>query len=112
MPYGPDEHGFITEAQHIEEAGVSVALHPEEPEALQARVDGAARVHDRLLTAYEAVRAATHGTHVDCPQCGRGFQKTHPAKTFCSNARSKGKRNCKDRFWNRVRGLRGAMGDR
>ena len=111
MPYGTDEHGFITEAQHIEETGVAVALHPDEPEARRTRADGAARVHDRLMAAYEAARAATHGTHIDCPQCGRGVQKTHPAKTFCSNARSKGKRNCKDRFWNRVRGLREAMED-
>ena len=56
------------------------------------------------LVAYEKAKAAPFGSQVSCANCGKPFVKRHSAQAFCSNARSAGKHNCKDAFWNARRG--------
>jgi hypothetical protein len=38
-----------------------------------------------------------------CANCGKAFVKRHPSQAFCSNAKTAGKNNCKDAFWNAKR---------
>lgn len=51
---------------------------------------------------YEAARTASTGSNIVCPACGSRFAKSVYNKVFCSNQRTKGARNCKDRYWNTV----------
>jgi len=46
---------------------------------------------------YGIAQAATKGTLILCPMCGKRFFKKTKGHTFCSN---KGRRNCKDRYHN------------
>lgn len=63
-------------------------------------------VHDDLQSRYSAAKDAPAGSTVHCPQCNQEFEKHHKAKAFCCNPRTKPKgKNCKDKFWNRIRGL-------
>ena len=52
--------------------------------------------------AYHEAKAARVGTQIACPTCGVLHVKTTYHKVFCSNAKTKGRGNCKDRFWNLV----------
>lgn len=53
--------------------------------------------------AYEIAKAIPHGETAQCAMCGKDFVKRHVDQAFCSNARTSGKDNCKDRFWNNKR---------
>ena len=76
---------------------------------LEDRIEGASRVLNDLM-------ASLHGAKENrsligfCPQCGQEFRRSRRSQVFCSNGR-RSRRNCKDRFWNRVRGLREAVAD-
>lgn len=53
--------------------------------------------------AYEIAKAKPYGATAHCATCGKQFTKKHKDQAFCSNARTAGKNNCKDRFWNNKR---------
>lgn len=61
-----------------------------------------------LELAYANAKNTDAGFDTHCAQCDKLFRKRHPEQAFCSNARSrgKGKKNCKDVFWNRIKGLK------
>lgn len=62
---------------------------------------------DRLATImnerYKAAKTASTGSNIRCPACGTSFVKNVFSKLFCTNQRSAGRLNCKDRYWNAVR---------
>jgi hypothetical protein len=41
-------------------------------------------------------------TVIACPVCSKHFKKTTYHKIFCSNQKTHGSGNCKDRYWNTV----------
>lgn len=57
---------------------------------------------DRMRNLYADARRAQVGATIRCPTCRRLHVKTTYHKVFCSNGRTKGKgkRNCKDGYWN------------
>lgn len=90
-----------------------------EAEALDDMSDGGAeddfyemeveRYHDEVESdraamqhLYADARRAQVGATIRCPTCKRLHVKTTYHKVFCSNGRTKGKgkRNCKDGYWN------------
>lgn len=54
----------------------------------------------RLTKAYHRVTVAGKGEKVCCPSCGEGFVKKTKDHRFCSNQRSKGKKDCKSYYHN------------
>lgn len=46
---------------------------------------------------YTANKSAVVGSTIPCPTCGKRFKKMTYQHAFCRN---KGRRNCKDHFWN------------
>ena len=59
----------------------------------------------RLRRNMEDAKRAQVGSTIRCAQCERRMVKTSYQKRFCSNARTHGKKNCKDLWHNRVAGL-------
>lgn len=55
-----------------------------------------------LMERYNKSKSALRGDNVQCPLCGEEFIKNR-AKVFCNNARSAGKDNHKDAFWNQIK---------
>lgn len=55
-----------------------------------------------LKLRYNKAKSAKVGDKIQCPYCNALFVKTTYHKTFCSNYKTRGKRNCKDMFWNKV----------
>ena len=55
------------------------------------------------LELYETSKNAPRGAEVVCPHCMIKFTKKTKSQAFCSNARSHGRDNCKDGYWNSVR---------
>lgn len=55
---------------------------------------------EEMIARYQAARSAPIGSQIQCPTCDREHQKTTYHKVFCSNSRSHGKHNCKDKYWN------------
>jgi len=51
------------------------------------------------------VKAQPGGTIVACPVCGAFFKKRGASHSFCSNSRTKGKKDCKTKFWNKFKYL-------
>lgn len=45
---------------------------------------------------------APTGTIIECPVCNKKFNKATYHKVFCSNQKTGGPDNCKDRYWNTV----------
>lgn len=62
-----------------------------------------------LKDAKAAAENAEVGATVHCAQCNKAIVKNHYAKVFCSNQRTHGKHNCKDKYHNRVKGLTRAL---
>ena len=58
-----------------------------------------------LRHALMTAKNAKVGSTFACPNCGKRIVKSTYHKTFCSNAKTHGKRNCKDQFHNRIRAL-------
>ena len=56
----------------------------------------------KMKTIYDASKRAKTGGTIQCPYCGNKHMKTTYHKVFCSNAKTKGRNNCKDNFWNKV----------
>jgi hypothetical protein len=56
----------------------------------------------RLQYRYNKAKSAKVGEEVVCPFCKKKFIKTTYHKTFCCNAKTRKKSNCKDNFWNLV----------
>jgi hypothetical protein len=86
-----------TEAEALEES-----ITPQEHEETRLMLRQASMV-DSLEQRLETVKSAKVGDTVNCPACDREMVKTTYHKTFCSNAKTHGKRNCKDRFHNVLR---------
>lgn len=57
---------------------------------------------DAMKGRYDAARRAETKATILCPVCKRRIIKTTYHKVFCSNAKTHGKNNCKDKYWNRV----------
>jgi ssDNA-binding Zn-finger/Zn-ribbon topoisomerase 1 len=55
-----------------------------------------------LKSRYNKAKSTKVGETVNCPWCGKKFEKTTYHKTFCSNYKTRGRHNCKDNFWNKV----------
>lgn len=58
---------------------------------------------DQLNNRLEAAKNASTGDTINCAFCGTEIIKTTYHKTFCSNSKTHGKNNCKDRFHNVLR---------
>jgi hypothetical protein len=60
--------------------------------------------HDKvsMKVRYDVAVASPVGKIIQCPCCTRDHVKTAYNKVFCSNYKTKGNRNCKDRYWNIV----------
>ena len=55
---------------------------------------------EEMIARYQAARSAPNRSMIKCPTCGEEHQKTTYHKVFCSNSRTHGKNNCKDKYWN------------
>lgn len=64
-------------------------------------------LHDkkRLEDRYNIAAEAEVGTEIECPCCEKVIVKRRYNTKFCSNVRTHGKGNCKDRFWNALKGI-------
>lgn len=64
--------------------------------------DQVEKSRDEMRALYADARRAQTGATIRCPTCRRLHVKTTYHKVFCSNGRTKGKgkRNCKDGYWN------------
>ena len=51
---------------------------------------------------YNKAKSAKVNEPIHCPTCGTLHTKATYNKIFCSNAKTKYKKNCKDMFWNNV----------
>jgi hypothetical protein len=51
---------------------------------------------------YNKAKSAKVGEKINCPGCRKQHEKTTYHKVFCSNAKTRGRNNCKDNFWNKV----------
>lgn len=60
--------------------------------------------HDKVAmkARYDVAVASPVGKIIQCPCCTKDHMKTAYNKVFCSNHKTKGNRNCKDRYWNIV----------
>ena len=58
---------------------------------------------EKMKARYEEAKEAPVGTIIRCPTCGKEHQKTSYHNIFCCNMKTKGKGNCKDKYWNMVR---------
>jgi len=60
--------------------------------------------HDKVAmkARYTIAEASPVGKIIQCPCCTRDHMKTAYNKVFCSNYKTRGNRNCKDRYWNIV----------
>lgn len=105
MDYPAFEQDWITEAEALDDV---YAILEARYELLKksTRVDHLQKVKEKLEEAYEKAKLAEVGTKISCPNCGKIVVKTTYHKTFCSNSKTHGKRNCKDRYHNRVRGIK------
>lgn len=56
----------------------------------------------KMTEGYIKAKLAKVGDFVQCPACGRRFEKKSYNQVFCSNAKTKLSNNCKDRYWNTV----------
>lgn len=57
---------------------------------------------NKMKLRYNVAKDAAVGSEIICPGCGCKHIKSTYNKTFCSNQKSKGNKNCKDKFWNTV----------
>lgn len=80
-----------------------IAMDRNTPDVLDAMEILEGKLRGRIADAKNAPKGAI----ICCPNCGKSFVKSHPAKYVCSNWRTvrKGKKNCKDVLRNRLEGL-------
>lgn len=57
---------------------------------------------EALKHRYEQAKEAEVGSLIFCAMCGTPIRKTTYHKAFCSNQKTGGRHNCKDRYWNTV----------
>lgn len=62
-------------------------------------LEGAARTREDMKSLYVKAKGIPAGHSARCPGCGKAFRKKVKQQAFC---RSKGRGNCKDRYWNTV----------
>jgi len=58
--------------------------------------------YNSMKILYNRAKLAKVGEIIGCPSCGKKHKKTTYNKVFCSNARTRSRRNCKDMFWNKI----------
>lgn len=71
-----------------------------------AHVDEKQRALNKLESRMAKAKTAEVGATIECAQCGRLIVKKSYQKVFCSNAKTHGKKNCKDIYHNRIAGLK------
>ncbi|WKV23666.1 hypothetical protein [Erwinia phage vB_EamM-EAP4] len=69
-------------------------------EERQERWENTERTRNKMKVRYNRAKTAETGATIACPFCGKLIVKRTYHKIFCSNAKTHGKVNCKDRFWN------------
>lgn len=57
---------------------------------------------ENMLQRYDRCCNSKIGSTINCPYCGKSFIKKTYHKVFCSNQKTHGRKNCKDRYWNTV----------
>jgi hypothetical protein len=87
-------------------------MNRDEPEddvaAIMRRQDVEERIKSKpvdrqeMQNRYNIAIAAKVSAMIKCPTCGKEHMKSAYNKVFCSNHRTAGNRNCKDRYWNIV----------
>ena len=65
--------------------------------------------YDQLTTQMHEARHAEVGATIQCAQCRKRITKKTYHKVFCSNARTHGRKNCKDLYHNRVKGIQDTL---
>lgn len=58
-------------------------------------------IHE-MKVLYNRAKNGSIGDIIICPFCGKPHTKTTYHKIFCSNAKTRVRRNCKDMFWNNI----------
>lgn len=89
------EYDACDQAEHADEA-----MEIAETKAFFREVMAEKQRTDSLNLArkrYHRAKSAKTGEAVICPSCAKEFDKRSYQQAFCSN---KGKRNCKDLYWN------------
>lgn len=73
------------------------------------KLDERKKSEERLQNMVSAMEAkykhnliAATGSIIECPVCSKKFKKATYHKVFCSNQKTHGPENCKDRYWNTV----------
>lgn len=87
------------EAEALSEMGWDEMVEEDEREARgQAYLDKNAAARKR----YDVAKRAETGATIKCAWCSKLIVKKTYHKVFCSNQRTHGKNNCKDRYHNNV----------
>lgn len=89
--------------------GDEAAFYERELERASRRVDNTSK--KVMVAKYNEAVSATVGSDIQCPCCGKLHKKTSYNKVFCSNYKTAGNRNCKDRYWNIVDETRSIKAD-
>jgi hypothetical protein len=55
-----------------------------------------------MRSRYAVARRAEMGATIECPCCKKRIVKRTYHRVFCSNQKTHGRKNCKDRYWNMV----------
>jgi len=104
---------YVTEAEAIDDAAAFAEEKVDETRKLLAHEIIAERENalEGLQRAKAEAQRAEVGATIHCAQCGTPMKKRHPKAAFCTNHRH-GPNNCKDRWRNRVEGLRAYLESR
>lgn len=101
-----------TEAEWLDSQGqdlaemrywIGIGRYTQQKESLR---EARSRCLDRLTANINRAKAVKVGEMVSCPNCDTKTVKTTYHKTFCSNAKTHGTKNCKDQFHNRINALK------
>jgi hypothetical protein len=55
---------------------------------------------DEMRSRYAIAQRAEIGATIECPCCRKRIVKRTYHRVFCSNQKTHGRKNCKDRYWN------------
>lgn len=94
MGYGMDEEEYFDDEEY-------------EREQEDERLNQVDRIHTNMKTRYRDAKNAETGATISCPYCSKLIVKKTYNKIFCSNARTSGENNCKDKYWNFTDSVRG-----
>lgn len=90
---------WVSESEAMQDMGIEEESQEFMDELRDAETEGS---REKMIALYNDAQRAQTGATIRCPTCQALHLKTTYHKVFCSNGRTKGKgkKNCKDGYWN------------